>query len=298
MHDHNHNHSANFGNAFLFGIILNLIYIAVEFFYGLSINSMALIADAGHNLSDVLGLALAWGASILARRIASGNRTYGFKKSTILASLINAVILLIAVGAIAYESIERFTNPQPVAGSVMMLVAFIGVIINTITALLFISGSKTDLNIKGAFLHMAADAAVSLGVVAAGFFIKITGAVWIDPVISLIIAVVITVGTWSLLRDSFNLSIDAVPANIKINDVRNYLLNLPGITHVHDLHIWAMSTTESALTVHLVKPESKIDDEFTKQVAENLHDKFGIEHTTIQIESGKYCTQCENEKHV
>ncbi|MFO7526624.1 MAG: cation diffusion facilitator family transporter [Ignavibacteriaceae bacterium] len=295
-HSHNHSHIPNFNKAFAIGIALNVIYIIVEFTYGLAINSMALIADAGHNLSDVLGLLLAWIASHLAQSIPTRTRTYGLRKSTILAALFNAVILLIAVGAITVEAIRKFVEPEPVAGNVIMIVAGIGVFINTITALLFIGGRKKDLNIKGAFLHMAADAAVSLGVVIAGLTISLTNWYWIDPVISLIIVVVITAGTWGLLKESFLLSMDAVPKNIDVDAVMNYLKSIKGVTEVHDLHIWAMSTTETALTAHLVMPQSHNDDLFLKRVCSQLHEKFGIEHSTIQIEKNAQNSNCEIDK--
>jgi len=293
---HNHSHHSDYNKAFAFGIVLNIIYVIVEFSYGLAINSMALIADAGHNLSDVLGLVLAWIASRLAKTTPTKTRTYGLRKSTILAALFNAVILLIAVGAITVEAIRKFIEPEPVAGNVIMIVAGIGVVINTITALLFVSGRKKDINIKGAFLHMAADAAVSLGVVLAGLAISLTHLYWIDPVISLIIVVVITIGTWGLLKESFFLSMDAVPQSISFDDVTDFLNAIEGVKEVHDLHIWAMSTTEIALTAHLVMPAVPEDDLFLKKVCSQLHDKFGIEHTTIQIEKNAHSNNCQTNK--
>ena len=293
---HNHSHHSDYNKAFAFGIVLNIIYVIVEFSYGLAINSMALIADAGHNLSDVLGLVLAWIASRLAKTTPTKTRTYGLRKSTILAALFNAVILLIAVGAITVEAIRKFIEPEPVAGNVIMIVAGIGVVINTITALLFVSGRKKDINIKGAFLHMAADAAVSLGVVLAGLAISLTHLYWIDPVISLIIVVVITIGTWGLLKESFFLSMDAVPQSISFDDVTDFLNSIEGVKEVHDLHIWAMSTTEIALTAHLVMPAVPEDDLFLKKVCSQLHDKFGIEHTTIQIEKNAHSNNCQTNK--
>lgn len=295
-HSHKHNHIPNYNKAFAVGITLNLVYIVVEFTYGLTINSMALIADAGHNLSDVLGLLLAWIAGYLAQKIPTKTRTYGLRKSTILAAFFNAVILLIAVGAITVEAIRKFIDPEPVAGSVIMIVAGIGVIINTITALLFISGRKSDLNIRGAFLHMAADAAVSLGVVIAGLSISLTNWYWIDPVISLVIVIVITAGTWGLLKESFLLSMDAVPKNINIDDVVEFLKSIDGVKEIHDLHIWAMSTTETALTVHLVMPELQNDDYFLKRICYQLQEKFGIQHSTIQIEKNAQNSSCEIDK--
>ena len=295
-HSHNHSQISGYNKAFAFGIALNVIYIIVEFTYGLAINSMALIADAGHNLSDVLGLVLAWIASYLAQKIPTKTRTYGLRKSTILAALFNAIILLIAVGAITVEAIRKFIEPEPVAGNVIMIVAGIGVVINTITAMLFFSGRKKDLNIKGAFLHMAADAGVSLGVVLAGFAITLTNWYWLDPVISLIIVVVIVIGTWSLLKESFLLSMDAVPKNINVDDVIKYLKSVRGVKEVHDLHIWAMSTTEIALTVHLVIPDHRKDDLFLKNLCKELHNRFGIEHSTIQIEENPQTNNCDTRK--
>ncbi|MCL5030844.1 MAG: cation diffusion facilitator family transporter [Bacteroidetes bacterium] len=298
-HNHNHSHSRqhrNYNKAFGFGIALNVIYIVVEVVFGLIINSMALIADAGHNFSDVLGLLLAWGAAYLAGFSVTNKRTYGFRKSTILAALFNAIILLAAVGAITIESIRKILEPEPepIAGTTMMIVAGVGVIINTLTALLFMKGREKDLNIKGAFLHMAADAGVSLGVVAAGFLINLTGFFLLDPIISLVIVIVITIGTWSLLKDSFHLSMDAVPRNIVFEEVKKYLSSLEGVEEVHDLHIWAMSTTETALTVHLVIPGEQKNDKFVSKVCEQLHRKFSIEHSTIQIEKSSQSASHED----
>ncbi|NWG29035.1 MAG: cation transporter [Ignavibacteriaceae bacterium] len=291
MHSHHH---TNYNKAFIIGITLNVIYILVEVFYGLMINSMALIADAGHNFSDVLGLLLAWGAAYLAKTATTEKRTYGFRKSTILAALFNAILLMIAVGAITIEAIRKFISPEPVQGLTMMAVAGVGVIINGITAFLFIKGRKEDLNIKGAFLHMAADAGVSLGVVLAGFIIYSTGWLWVDPAISLGIVLVITIGTWGLLKDSFHLSMDAVPKGIDLNEVGNYLKGINGVEEVHDLHIWAMSTTEIALTAHLVIPDETNDDYFLKKICGELHSRFGIGHSTIQIEKSAQSANCEH----
>jgi len=295
-HSHSHSNSSgqNFNRAFIFGIILNVIYIVVEVVYGLMINSMALIADAGHNFSDVLGLLLAWGATYLAKTATTEKRTYGFRKSTILAAFFNAILLMIAVGAITIEAIRKLITPEPVEGATMMIVAGIGFFINAITALLFMKGREKDLNIKGAFLHMAADAGVSLGVVIAGFVIVSTGWVWVDPAISLVIVLIITIGTWGLLKDSFHLSMDAVPKGIDLKEVGNYLKAINGVTEVHDLHIWAMSTTEIALTAHLVIPAETKDDYFLKKICGELHSKFGIEHSTIQIEKSAQSANCEH----
>lgn len=289
---HNHNNTDNFNKAFAFGIALNVIYIVVEVVYGLLISSMALIADAGHNLSDVLGLLLAWGATILAKTLPTKKRTYGLRKSTILAALFNAIILMIAVGAITIEAVRRLINPEPVQGITMMIVAGVGVFINAATAYLFVKGKGKDINIRGAYLHMAADAGVSVGVVAAGLLITLTGWIWLDPVISLVIVVVITIGTWDLMRDSFLMSVDAVPKGISVKQVENHLKQVPGVSEIHDLHIWAMSTTETALTVHLVMPDQDPGDYFLKEICSELYEKFGIEHSTIQIEKDAQGANC------
>lgn len=284
---HGHNHGAvNYNRAFVVSVTLNTGFVLVEAIYGILANSLALLADAGHNLSDVLGLLLAWGASILARRLPTPRRTYGLRRSSILAALLNAILLLVASGAIAWEAIRRFTEPSPVSGGIIIGVAAIGIIINTVSALMFMSGRENDLNIKGAFLHLVADAVVSLGAVLAGIAIVTTGWLWFDPVVSLIIVVVIVVGTWQLLQESVNLVTDAVPAGIEPLAVRTYLTELPGVTGVHDLHIWGMSTTETALTVHLIMPDGHPGDAFLVEVNKELHDHFSIEHTTIQIEFG------------
>ena len=288
-HDHSYDHDhapLSFNRAFGIGIALNLGFVAVEASFGVLANSVALFADAGHNLSDVLGLVLAWGAAHLSTRLPTQHRTYGYKKSSILASLMNAVVLLIAVGAIAWEALRRLGHPEPVASGTILWVAAIGIAINMGTALLFMSGRHRDLNIKGAFLHMAADAAVSLGVVAAALAIQATGWLWLDPAVSLAIAGVITVGTWGLLRASVNLALDAVPENIDPGQVRTRLAALPGVVEVHDLHIWPMSTTETALTCHLVMPKGHPGDDAIARIAEDLHATFGIEHATIQVEIG------------
>jgi len=284
-HNHTHDHApADYNRAFAIGVALNVIYIVVEATYGFLAGSLALLADAGHNLSDVLGLLLAWGANYLIQRKPTQRHTYGWRKSTILAALSNAIILLVAMGGIAWEAVRRFSDPAPVAGKTIIIVAAIGVVINTATALLFLSGRKKDLNIRGAFLHMAADAGVSAGVVVAGVVILATGWLWIDPVVSLVITAIILIGTWGLLRDSFNLALDAVPAGIDPEAVKSYLSDLPGVAGVHDLHIWAMSTSETALTVHLLKPDAGDDDTLIEQASRELNQRFGIEHITIQWE--------------
>jgi len=255
-------------------------------FYGLAAHSLALISDAGHNLSDVFCLLLAWGALQLTKAAPTRRRTYGWRRSSIFAALINAVILLGVVGGITVEAIRRLAHPEDVAGGTVMAVAAIGIVINTATALLFMAGHKRDLNLKGAFLHMVGDAAVSAGVVVAAFAIKLTGWQWLDPAASLAIGAVIVWGTWGLLRESINLSMDAVPAGIDQQAVEKYLANLEGVTAVHDLHIWAMSTTENALTVHLVMEEAPRSDLFLHGVSDTLRERFGIGHATTQIECG------------
>lgn len=297
-HGHHHGHShtpANYGFAFGVGIILNTIFIIVEVVYGILGDSLALLADAGHNISDVLGLVIAWVAVWLGKKAPTDKRTYGFKRSSILSALFNAVFLLVAIGAIAWEAIHRFSSPQPVAGKTVIIVAIIGIVINTITALLFMSGRKNDLNIRGAFMHMAADAVVSLGVVIAGFIILWTGWQWLDPMVSLGISIVILFGTWGLLKESINLSMDAVPEGIDINQIKDYLMKIPTITEVHDLHVWGMSTTESALTVHLIRSEIDDNDELLQKLTKELHDQFGIEHATIQIEKGTFSCSLQPE---
>lgn len=288
-HGHAHGHGghvhapANFGTAFAVGIALNTIFIVIEAICGYISNSTALIADAGHNLSDVLGLIVAWVAVILSKRPPSARYTYGLRGSSILAALFNAVFLLIAVGAIGWQAVLRLFNPEPVAEMTVMIVAAVGIVINGFTALLFASGRKSDLNIRGAYLHMAADAAVSAGVVIAALIIMFTGRLWIDALTSLAIVAVIVWGTWGLLRDSTAMSLGAVPSAIDPAAVRRYLEQRPGVTEVCDLHIWPMSTTEVALTCHLVMPSGHPEDAFLIEATHHLNDDFGINHTTIQI---------------
>lgn len=285
-HDHSHNHSqGNYNRAFAIGILLNIIFVAVEFGYGIFSDSLALIADAGHNLSDVVSLLLAWGAGRLATISPTEKRTYGFRKVTIMASLVSGILLLVAVGGITWESIGRFVSPAPVKGSIVIFVAAIGVVINTVTALLFIKGQKHDLNIRGAFLHMAADAGVSVGVVISGVLIMWTGKAWIDPVMSLLIVSVILIGTWGLLKESVNYAIDTVPRGIDLSEIKRYLLEIEQVDSLHDLHVWPLSTTEIALTVHLVVHHNQVDNNFLSDLQRHLRDYFGIEHATIQIES-------------
>lgn len=287
-HGHGHSHApANFDRAFAIGVGLNVTFVAVEVAFGVVAHSLALMADAGHNLSDVAGLLLAWGASWLARRRPSSRRTYGYGRTTILAALGNAVLLLLAIGAIAWEAIHRFQTPEPVKGGVVIGVAAVGIVINLGTALMFMRGSKSDINVHGAFLHMAADAGVSAGVVLAGLAIAYTGWQWLDPAVSLAIVAVIAIGTWSLLKNSVALAIDSVPAGIDRAAVERCLRDLEGVDHVHDLHIWPLSTTTTALTVHLVCDHDRIDDAFTSEITSQLRARFGIDHATIQLETGE-----------
>ncbi|APR52668.1 cation transporter [Sphingomonas koreensis] len=287
-HSHaGHSHApADFGRAFAIGTALNLAFVLVEGMAGIVTGSMALLADAGHNLSDVLGLLIAWGGAELAKRPASRRFTYGLSSSTILAALANAVLLLFAVGAIALEAVQRFQDPPPVAGLTVMIVAGIGILINGATAFMFMRGRAGDINIRGAYLHMVADAAVSAGVVLGGGLILLTNASWIDPAISLVIVAVILWSTWGLLRDSVTMALHAVPAGIDPEKVEDMLATLPGVTRVHDLHIWPMSTTESALTAHLLIPGGHPGDAFLDDAQHRLEHDFGIGHATLQIEVG------------
>ncbi|HYL88856.1 MAG TPA: cation diffusion facilitator family transporter [Burkholderiales bacterium] len=284
-HEHGHAHPAsNFGRAFAIGIALNMVFVAVEIVFGLLGNSVALLADAFHNLSDVFGLVIAWVATVLSRQPPSTRFTYGLRGTSILAALGNALFLLVTVGAIAWEAIQRLWHPEPVAAAMVIAVAAVGIAINGATALLFASGRKGDINIRGAFLHMAADAAVSAGVVVAGIGTLATGWLWLDPVASLVIVLVIVWGTWGLLKESAVMSLAAVPQGIDRRAVESYLAALPGVTAVHDLHIWAMSTTETALTGHLVIPQGHPGDAFLLRVCDELNGKFRIGHATLQIE--------------
>jgi cobalt-zinc-cadmium efflux system protein len=249
-HEHSHE-TSNYSRSFAIGVILNVVFVVIEVAYGILAHSMALIADAGHNLSDVLSLLLAWGASALAAKAANSKRTYGFRKATVMASLTSAILLLVALGGITWESVGRFFSPVPVKGMTVLVVAGIGVVINTATALLFVKGQKHDLNIRGAFLHMAADAGVSLGVVVAGTLIMLRGWLWIDPVVSLIIVLVIFIGTWGLFRDSMDYAMDAVPKKIDIEEIKQYLTSYKNVERIHDLHVWPLGTKEVALTVHI-----------------------------------------------
>ena len=286
-HAHVHNHApADFGRAFIIGIVLNTIFVIAEVVYGVLAKSLALVSDAGHNASDVLGLLLAWGAYLASRRRPSQKHTYGLRRSSILASLTNAVLLLIALGAIIWEAVHRFSQPAPVAGGTVIWVALLGIAVNGLTAFLFASGRKGDLNLRGAFQHMFADALVSAGVVVAGAAILFTGWNWLDPLVSLVLAAVILYGTWGLLRESLDLALDAVPEGIDLNEVRTFLGGQSGVAGVHDLHVWGMSTTETALTVHLVVPQGLPDEEL-QHLRRELHQQFGVEHATVQIEQGR-----------
>jgi len=298
---HNHNHSKGHhhhpspksqGRVFIMTIVLNMLFVIIEFAYGFITNSTALIADAGHNISDVLGLMLAWGAVILTRKAPSKRYTYGLRSTSIMAAVANAMLLLVACGAIAMEAIDRFSQPPAVAGLTVSIVAAIGIVINGLSAWLLMRGSKEDLNIRGAYLHMAADAAVSLAVVIAGVAMFYTGWFMIDPIISLVIVIVIVVGTWSLLRDSMQLALSAVPANIDALAIDAYLRQLVGVTEIHDLHIWGLSTTESALTVHLVMPNGHPGDNFMDEIVQTLEERFFVHHSTLQIEQGTTNHSC------
>jgi cobalt-zinc-cadmium efflux system protein len=291
-HDHGHSHGLgghhghapkDMGLTFAIGVALNVAFVAAEVAAGLWTGSLALLADAGHNLSDVLALLLAWGAIVLAKRAPAGRRTYGLRKGTILASLANSVLLLVAVGAIASEAVQRIGRPEAVDTNLVMLVASLGVLINGLTAALFFRGSHSDLNVRGAFLHMAADAAVSLAVVVGAFAMSRTGLLWIDPALSLLIAAVIVVGAWGLLRDSMDLAMDAAPRGMDVEAVRRWLAEQPGVAGVHDLHIWAMSTTETALTAHILRPDNTDNDRFLHEACEGLAHRFNIGHATLQV---------------
>lgn len=290
-HDHAHG-ASNFGRAFIIGIALNLAFVVIEFLYGKWAHSLALVSDAGHNLSDVLGLGLAWGASVLATRNPTAKRTYGMRRTTIFAALLNSATILVAVGAIAWEALQRFSAPQAIEGRTVIIVAAIGILVNGVSAYFFAAGSKDDLNIRGAFLHLAADAAVSLGVVAAGFVILLTGWQILDPLASLAISAVIVWGVWGLLRDSVNLALDAVPESINLAEVTDFLRSQPHCREVHDLHVWALSANETALTAHLVMPHAPKSDAVLSGITHELHEKFDIDHATLQIEAGDAANPC------
>jgi len=292
-HSHQHPTPKNYTLAFGIGTALNVVFVIVEATFGFLSNSLALIADAGHNLGDVLALLLSWGATYLAQRKPTRTKTYGLRRGTILAAFVSSLILLMTMSIVAWEALGRFTEPSEVNSMTIIIVAAIGVLINTITALLFFTSQHDDLNIKAAFIHMAADAGVSLGVVIAGIAIMFTSLLWIDPAISLLIVVVIVISTWSVFRDSFNLAMDGVPKGIDVEKVRNFILQQDGIKEIHDLHIWAMSTTQVALTAHLVRDTTSIDDQFLHRLSKELEERFNIIHPTIQIESGTQAHMCD-----
>ncbi len=286
-HQHQETNASNKTQAFKIGVGLNLAFIIVEAIAGFSVSSLALLADAGHNLSDVLGLLISWLALWLSQKQPTKQRTYGYKSSSILAALANAVILLIAIGGIAVEAIQRFANPEPVSSWTVIIVAAVGIVINGLTAVMFAKDQKGDLNIRGAFLHMAADAGVSLGVVIAGFISLFTGWTWLDPAISLLIAIVILISTWDLLHKSVNLALNAVPEGVDIDKIKKVILADETVSDVHDLHIWGMSTTEVAMTVHVVRTTLAYNNEFIAKMNNELSREFGICHLTIQTELGK-----------
>lgn len=285
-HHHHHGNPADHGSAFAIAITLNAIFVGVEFIYGFIANSTALMADAGHNLSDVLGLILAWGAAILAKRSPSGRYTYGLRGSSMLAALFNGMLLMAACGAIAWEAVLQLLNPTPVQGLTVSVVAAVGIAVNGLSAMLFMKGSKDDLNIRGAYLHLAADAAISLGVLVSGLVVMYTGWTWLDPLVSIAIVVLIVMGTWSLLRESLRMVLAAVPENVDAPQVEQFLRAQPGVSEVHDLHIWPMSTTETALTAHLVMPAGYPGDQALDAITRQLKEKFSIHHTTLQTEQG------------
>lgn len=299
-HDHGHHHHhapTSFNTAFAVGIGLNTVFVVIEALYGWRVNSLALLADAGHNLSDVAGLVLAW-AGVLAGRIRpSARHSYGFKKFSIVAAFINALLLLVAMGSLGLEAIQRMHSPEPVAGVTVMVVAGIGIVINTATALLFMRGSEHDLNLRGAFTHMAADALVSAGVVVAGALALWQGWTWIDPVASLVIAVVIVIGTWGLFKQSVHLLFDGVPAHIDLHAVQHWLEALPGVDRVHDLHVWAMGTSQVAMTAHLVMPQGGADDAFLQRISDHMAHHFKIDHATIQVVKQPFTEPCTDLTH-
>ena len=296
-HDHSHGHHHQYdpngnGRAFALAIGVNTLFVAIEFGYGFIANSTALMADAGHNLSDVLGLMLAWGAAVLAKSAPNRRYTYGLRSSSILAALANALLLMLACGAIGWEAVHRFAHPAPVVGGTVAVVAAIGVAVNGFSAWLFMAGSKGDINIRGAYQHMAADAAISLGVVISGLAIMWTGWTWLDPAVSIVIVLLILVSTWSLLKESLRMVLAAVPDNVDEAKVTQFLRARPGVTAIHDLHIWAMSTTETALTAHLVMPAGYPGDAAVDAITEQLKADYAIHHCTLQVEMGTTNHDC------
>lgn len=296
-HGHHHHIPKNFDAAFAIGAFLNLSFVGAELTYGYLAKSLALIADAVHNFADVVGLLLAWGASWLARRSPTDERTFGYRRASILAALLNSCLLFLAIGAIIIEALQRFARPAPVQTDMMIWVAVVGIAINFGTAMLFWKGQKDDLNLRAAFIHMVADAAISAGVVVGGLIIMFKGWIWMDPAISLVVSVIILIGCWDIAKEALHLSLDGVPKHIDRRNVLVYLHELPGVTGVHDLHIWAMSTTEVALTVHLMRPGMPTDDKFLHEVASHLQERYHIGHVTIQVEAGNTKEPCKLAPH-
>lgn len=291
-HHHHHPEPTDYHRAFLVGVILNVAFVIIEFGYGFKVNSLALMADAGHNLSDVAGLILSWAGLAAAKKASSEKHSYGWKKASIMAAFANAILLLVAMGSLAWEAVLRFQEPQVTDSHTVMIVAAAGIVVNSITALLFMSGRKKDINLQGAFLHMIADALISLGVVIAGALTLYFQSTLIDPITSLIIVAIIVVGSWRLFKQSVHMLFDGVPENISFEKVKNYLQSQSGVQHVHDLHIWNLSSTQVALTAHLIIPNGTPKDDFLQQIEKNLHDQFGIEHTTIQIDKKHSANAC------
>jgi len=291
-HHHHHGDPNTMGRAFAVAIVLNTAFVAIEFFYGFLANSTALMADAGHNLSDVLGLMLAWGAAILAKRVPNGRYTYGLRSTSMLAALFNSMLLMGACGAIAWEAVQQLVHPEPVAGLTVSVVAGVGILVNGFSAWLFMSGSKDDINVRGAYLHMAADAAISLGVLVAGVIVRYTGWNWLDPLVSAIIVAIIVYSTWSLLKQSMRMMLAAVPDNLDHAEVEQFLRAQPGVTDVHDVHIWSMSTTENALTAQLVTPAGHPGDAAMDAISAQLKEQFSIDHSTLQVRLGTTAHEC------
>jgi cobalt-zinc-cadmium efflux system protein len=294
MSAHHDQTPGDFDLAFTVGIALNAVFVVVEAFYGWKVGSLALLADAGHNLSDVAGLVLAWGGALAGRLRPDARHTYGWKRGSILAAFANALLLLVVMGSLAWEAIGRFRSPVPVDGPTIIGVAAFGIAVNTATALMFMRGRKQDLNIRGAFLHMAADALVSAGVVVAGVVVVVVGWAWVDSAMSLVIAAVIVVGTWTLFRESLHLLFDGVPEGISLDAVRAALLSLPGVAAVTDLHVWAMGTSRYALTAHLLVPQEEAGDAFLQGAEAMLHEGFDIEHVTLQVMRSRSGASCES----
>ncbi|NVD69124.1 cation transporter [Duganella sp. BJB488] len=291
-HHHHHGDPNTMGRAFAVAIVLNTAFVAIEFFYGFLANSTALMADAGHNLSDVLGLMLAWGAAILAKRVPNGRYTYGLRSTSMLAALFNSMLLMAACGAIAWEAVQQLVHPEPVAGLTVSVVAGVGILVNGFSAWLFMSGSKDDINVRGAYLHMAADAAISLGVLVAGVIVRYTGWNWLDPLVSAVIVAIIVYSTWSLLKQSMRMMLAAVPDNLDHAEVEQFLRAQPGVTDVHDVHIWSMSTTENALTAQLVTPAGHPGDAAMDAISAQLKEQFSIDHSTLQVRLGTTAHEC------